>query len=99
MPRNTAIQALLATKTHLLVNNDLPETYIQFLDHYNSWQVTHERWKKEGVTYSWHSKVNWPDAFEDEVLSTFRALMKHNAELIDKATSAEGLLSGPSSTV
>jgi hypothetical protein len=82
MPRNAAIQRILSCKTHLLVGNHLPQVYIQFLDHHNSWRVSHDRWKKEGVPYSWRSKEPWPDAFEGEVLSTFGALMNRHAELI-----------------
>jgi hypothetical protein len=85
MPRNAAIQKLLSTKTHLIVDGDLPASYIAFIDHYNAWRVPHERWKEEGVPYSWHSKNNWPKDFDDDVLETFRALMQKHAELIGAA--------------
>ncbi len=82
MPRNVAIQELLATRTHLLADNKLPNSYIAFLNHHNSWRIQHARWKEEGVPYSWHSKVDWPREFEDEVLSTFEDLMGSHARLI-----------------
>jgi hypothetical protein len=82
MPRNAAIQQLLSTKTHLISQGDLPASYLAFLNHYNSWRVTHERWKNENVPYSWHSKVNWPSEFDEDILRTFRELIRTHAELI-----------------
>ena len=82
MPRNMAIQNLLSTKTHLIQDGDLPASYIAFLDHHNSWRVTHERWRQEKVPYSWHSKVNWPAKFDEEVLGAFRQLKKLHSELV-----------------
>jgi len=88
MPRNSAIQKLLSAKTHLLVDGDLPASYLAFLNHFNSWRVSHERWKQEGVPYSWHSKVNWPKAFREEVLATFRTLMQQHARLLSEVSVA-----------
>jgi hypothetical protein len=55
---------------------------VAFIEHYNPWRVTHARWRKEGVGYSWHSKRNWPNGFDTEVLETFRSLKRRHAELI-----------------
>lgn len=82
MPRNAAIQSLLSAKTHLIAGASLPKSYIDFLDHYNSWRVTHHRWREKGISYSWHSKIDWPTEFEDDILGTFEALMGIRAELI-----------------
>src|ERR1035438_8400772 len=82
IPRNIAVKGLLSAHTDLIVGNQLPESYIKFLDHHNSWSIAHQRWKEQGVPYAWHSKVNWPREFEDEVISTFEQLMKEHAELI-----------------
>jgi hypothetical protein len=82
MPRNAVIQSLLSTKTHLIAGSDMPASYVKFLDHYNSWRVSHARWKEHGVEYSWHSKINWPQEFESEVIDTFKDLMRRHAELI-----------------
>jgi hypothetical protein len=76
-PRQT-----LSTHTHLVVGDWLPDSYIKFLDHHNSWYMEHQRWKGEGVPYAWHSKINWPREFEDEIISTFEQLMKEHAALI-----------------
>jgi hypothetical protein len=82
MPRNAAIQALLSGNSHLIVGESIPGSYIEFLDHYNSWRVTHLRWKQEGFEYSWHSKIIWPEAFAKDVMDTFQALKKEHARLI-----------------
>lgn len=82
MPRNSAIEALLASNAHLIDGVKLPDSYVAFLDHHNSWHIEHLRWKEEGIPYSWHSKENWPDQFENEVLSTFERLMGEHGRLI-----------------
>ena len=82
MPRNYEIKNLLASNAHLIDGAELPPSYITFLDHHNSWYVEHQRWKEQGIQYSWHSKVNWPDDFEKEVIVTFERLMKEHEALI-----------------
>jgi hypothetical protein len=46
----------LSAHTHLVVGGQLPNSYIRSLDHHNSWYIGHQRWKEEGVPYSWRSK-------------------------------------------
>jgi hypothetical protein len=82
IPRNIAIKNLLSSHTHLVVGDHLPPSYIRFLDHHNSWHIEHQRWKERQIPYSWHSKINWPQEFQDEVIATFEQLMKEHAELI-----------------
>jgi hypothetical protein len=82
MPRNITVKNLLSTHAHLVAGDKLPDSYIRFLDHHNSWHIEHLRWKEEGVPYAWHSKINWPRDFEDEIISTFEQLMKEHAALI-----------------
>src|SRR5262249_25636582 len=55
MPRNAKIEELLATNSHLIDGDELPASYITFLNHYNSWRIEHDRWKEKDVRYSWHS--------------------------------------------
>lgn len=81
-PRNEKIKALLSKKTHLIEGEAVPESYLAFLDHYNSWKISHERWVKQGVKYGWRSKLNWPDQFEVDVICTFKELKKRHAFLI-----------------
>jgi len=80
--RNIAIKNLLSNHAHLVVGDHLPPSYIKFLDHHNSWYIEHRHWKERQVPYSWHSKINWPDDFADEVIATFENLMKEHAALI-----------------
>jgi hypothetical protein len=82
MPRNLTIKNLLASNAHLIDGAELPRSYIEFLNHHNSWQIQHQRWKEQDIEYSWHSDINWPGAFEDEVVSTFTRLMKEHETLI-----------------
>ena len=83
-PRNEKIQQLLMTKAHLIHGDRMPENFLRFLDHHNSWKMNHLRWQKEGVKYSWRSKIIWPIHFEQEVLSTFSSLkLKHSKFLME----------------
>ena len=86
-PRNEKIKELLTTKTHLIEGERIPESYLAFLDHYNSWKISHLRWQREGVEYSWHSRVNWPRDFDQDVLSTFEQLKARHATLLGKTRS------------
>ncbi len=81
-PRNKKILELLSSKTHLIEGEEVPESFLIFLDHYNSWYIKHLRWQKQGVEYGWHSKIPWPIHFNEDVLSTFKRLKKRHAELI-----------------
>ena len=88
LPRNAKIKALLTSKTHLIDGPTFLDSYIAFLDHTNSWEISHRRWKEQKVEYPWHSKVNWPDEFESEVTDTFQDLKAKHAALIGKLESA-----------
>jgi len=88
LPRNAEIKRILMTHAHLIDGGEMPATYVQFLDHHNSWQINHLRWQKQGVPYPWHSKVNWPDTFTRDVLDTFRRLKATHAALVGKNAGA-----------
>jgi len=82
MPRNQKIKELLAAKTHLIEGPTIPASFLRALDHYNSWAINHLRWQKEQIPYSFHSKINWPPEFGEEVLATFNALKRRHTALI-----------------
>lgn len=82
LPRNDKIKNLLMNKTHLIEGNEVPDSYIKFLDHCNSWQINHRRWEKENKEYSWRSKIDWPKEFSHDVLETFKSLRERHAALI-----------------
>ncbi|MFF7738783.1 hypothetical protein [Streptomyces sp. NPDC007984] len=87
MPRNTSIQELLASNSHLIEGSRMPPSYMEFIDHHNSWRVSHLRWKEEGVPYRWRARTEWPHAFERDVIATYEELKRRQAEL-------SGLLAG-----
>ncbi|MGH9439302.1 MAG: hypothetical protein ACRD22_15755 [Terriglobia bacterium] len=74
LPRNERVKTLFSSKAHLVEGATIPESFLKFLDHHNSLQINHLRWQKEQIRYSWHSKVNWPKSFEEDVLASFRDL-------------------------
>lgn len=84
IPRNTKIQALLSQKTHLLYDSKMVVSYQEFLNHHNSWMIPHLRWNKEQVPYSWHSSINWPKNFEEDVLNAFANLQAEHAGLLHR---------------
>lgn len=92
MPRNAEIQSLLSTKSHLIEGPEMPQSYIDFIEHHNHWVVNHRRLKQEGASYPWRSKRNWPDLFGEEVKGTYKSLKRKQAELSGTlATSSSGV--------
>jgi hypothetical protein len=81
-PRNKKIQELLSSKTHLIEGEVVPESFLIFLDHYNSWYINHLRLQKQGIEYGWRSKIAWPINFNKDVTDTFKYLKKRHADLI-----------------
>jgi hypothetical protein len=81
-PRNDKIKDLLTTKTHLIVGEKVPQSYLDFMEHHNSWKINHLRWQKDNVKYSWRSNRNFPNDFEQEVLQTFEALKQKHDSLL-----------------
>lgn len=92
-PRHQKIVDLLSSKTHLIEGASVPKSFLAFLNHQHSWKISHERWQKQQVTYSWHSKVDYPREFDREVLSTFESLKKRHSMLIGKILKSESLFS------
>lgn len=84
LPRNERIKSLLMSKTHLIEGAKFPQSYVFFLDYCNSWAFNHRRWKEQGIEYSWHSKINWPEEFEKEIIATFEELKERHSALAGK---------------
>ncbi|WP_059009722.1 hypothetical protein [Streptomyces specialis] len=85
MPRNQEVQRLLSSKAHLIVGETMPDSYLAFMDHYNSWRVSHLRWREKGVPYRWTAATNWPVEFGRDVITTYaelKRLQNHLAELV-----------------
>ena len=87
IPRNLKIKTLLSEKTHLLYGSKMLDSYLEFLNHHNSWMIRHLRWQKNGVEYSWHSKTNWPETFEEDVLFAFSELQREHSKLLSRGRS------------
>jgi hypothetical protein len=81
-PRNDKIHELLTGKTHLIEGDHVPASYLEFLDHHTSWKLSHMRWKQENVQYPWHSRVNYPEDFHQDVLDTFEKLKEKQARIL-----------------
>jgi hypothetical protein len=84
MPRNEQRLRLIEDNTHLIEGDELPVSYRAFLKHYSSWKLDHLRWQREGVEYSWHSRINWPTDFDRDIEETFRLLKERHASLLDQ---------------
>jgi hypothetical protein len=84
LPRNEKMRELIASKTYLVEGEEVPESWLAFLDHHSSWKIHHDRWKEDGVEYDWKSKVNWPSHFKGDVVSVFTQLKKRHAELVGR---------------
>jgi hypothetical protein len=84
LPRNDRIKNLLIAKAHLIHGSEFPKSYIDFLDHANSWAINHRRWKDENVEYSWRSRIDWPPGFEREVLQAFGELKRRHNVLLGR---------------
>jgi hypothetical protein len=87
-PRNEFIRTLLKTKAHLIEGPEFPKSYVDFLDHCNSWSINHLRWKVDQIPYPFHSKIDWPDHFEEEVIATANQLKLRHSNVIGTLRSA-----------
>ncbi len=82
LPRNEKIKSLLMLNTHLLDQEEMPECYVNFLNHCNSWWIAHKRWKEANIDYCWHSNNKWPKEFDEHVLNTFKQIKRRHHMLI-----------------
>jgi hypothetical protein len=91
-PRHDKIKTLISSKTHLIEGEKVPESFLAFVQHHNSWLMDHKRWQQQGVKYPGYSKIAWPWKFNEEVLSTFEMLKKRHSILIGKISEGIPLL-------
>jgi len=84
LPRNEKIRELLMSKTHLIDGGSMHWSYMEFLDFSNSWKINHLRWKKQGIEYSWGSKIEYPHDFDRDVLGTFASLKEKYEKFLAK---------------
>jgi len=81
-PRNEKIRGLIANKTHLIEGAQMSKSWLGFIEHYNSWKMDFDRWKKGLAKYPLYSKTGWPQEFDNDVLSTFELLKKRQSDLM-----------------
>jgi len=81
-PRNEKIKNLLASKTHLIEGEKIPNSWVEFITHSNSWRIHFERWKKGKTKYPQYSKTRYPKEFSDDVITTFQLLKKRQVYLM-----------------
>lgn len=81
-PRNQKIIDLISNKTYLIEGPKVPASWLEFLDHANSWKINQARWEKDGIKYPWKSRVNWPTQFEQDVISAFEHLKNRHSSLV-----------------
>jgi hypothetical protein len=81
-PRNDKIQELMTGKTHLIQGEQVPQSYLDFLEHHISWKINHLRWQKENIKYPWHSRIQYPVEFQEQVLDTFQKLKEKHARIL-----------------
>jgi hypothetical protein len=81
-PRNMKIKDLLLKHPHLIEGGEMPQSYVDFLNHHSAWELDHLRWEQEQIEYEWHARVNWPTQFESDIVATYQALQKRRASLL-----------------
>lgn len=80
MPRNERMCALIREKRDLVEGGELPATFKAMLEHQDSWREQHEKYRKDQVPYSWHSRTPFPRRLEPELEETIRKLEQRLAE-------------------
>jgi hypothetical protein len=82
LPRNEKIKDLIANQTHLIEGEEMPTSWLDFIEHHNSWKSSLDRWQKGLAKYPLTSRTPWPRAFDDNILSTFSLLKKRQSDLM-----------------
>ena len=73
-PRNDRMCALIRGKRDLVDGATLPASWQALLDHQDTWRADHEKWRKEGVPYPFHSRTGFPRSLERELRADIQRL-------------------------
>jgi hypothetical protein len=84
MPRNERMCALIRAKRELVDGAELPASWQALLDHQDSWRADHEKWKKEGVAYPFHSRTSFPRSLERELKAEILKMEERRTVLLKK---------------
>lgn len=82
IPRNERIQELLSQHSHLIEGDQIPTSFLEFIDHHSSWTLELKRWREAGIREGLYSRRSWPVRFADEVVATFHLLKRRHASLL-----------------
>jgi hypothetical protein len=80
MPRNERMCALIRGKKDL-VDGEVPASWTALVEHQEAWRAAHEKWKKEGVKYPFHSPTPFPRSLERELKASITKLELRRDEL------------------
>ena len=80
MPRNERMCALIRAKRDL-VDGPLPASWQALLDHWDGWKEDHEKWKKQGVPYSFTARTPFPRSLERELRASIAQMEERLAAL------------------
>lgn len=81
MPRNERMCALIRSKRDLVDGPELPANWTALLEHQDGWRGLHEKYKKDGVAYHWHSPTPFPRRLGPELGESIRKLEQRLAGL------------------
>jgi hypothetical protein len=84
MPRNEKMCALVRAKRDL-IDPPEPPSFEALLVHQDGWRALHEKWKKDGTAYAWHSPTAFPRALERDLKFGIKSLEARRAERASKA--------------
>lgn len=80
-PRNDRMCVLIRSKRELVEGGALPASWQALLDHWDGWKADHEKWKKDGVAYSFTAEKPFPRTLEKELRASIASLEERRAAL------------------
>lgn len=84
MPRNDRMCALIRAHGDLVDGAALPASWQALLEHQDGWRADHQKWRKEGVPYPFHSRTPFPRSLERELKASIAKLEARRDELSKK---------------
>ncbi len=78
LPINERIYELLQRKRHLLVSENLPQSYLDFAKHHVTFKCLHSLWAKRRIRSDAFAGLGWPAGFEEDVKKTLGKLREQS---------------------
>ncbi len=76
LPNNRKIVEIIKEKIHLLVGDELPKSFLSFIDYAVAFEAAHKQFNDLGKQYGFHSKTNFPIQFKSEINQEVKFLKK-----------------------